>query len=141
MMRSLLALSLLWLLTPTLFAATLETKSMRARKVAPTMKMTAVYGELKNTGAKPIGITQVEASVAGMTSLHETIEEGGLSRMKHLKSLTLAPGETVSFVPGGKHIMLEQLKDGWSALDKLTLRFTYDDGSTQDVSVLIQENP
>lgn len=37
--------------------------------------------------------------------MHETIEENGVARMVHKMSVPVAAGDTVSFEPGGLHIM------------------------------------
>ena len=37
--------------------------------------------------------------------MHETVEENGVARMVHKMSVPIAAGDTVSFEPGGLHIM------------------------------------
>ena len=41
-------------------------------------------------------------------SLHQTLEENGVERMRALGPVTLAPGASVVFAPGGRHLMLMQ---------------------------------
>jgi periplasmic copper chaperone A len=76
----------------------------------------AAYFHLR-TGAKPVTIVKVETPAAVRTELHESMasHHGGMT-MTPLAQVALQPGESVTFKPGGKHVMLydvnPQLKAG-----------------------------
>lgn len=68
--------------------------------------MAAGYLALTNNTRDPITITRVASPQFESVAMHETVIEDGVARMRALGELTLAPGETVRFEPGGKHLML-----------------------------------
>ena len=65
----------------------------------------AAYCDITNTGPAPVAITGFSGE-GFRVEIHETIDEDGMMRMRPVPSLQLAPGETVSLAPGGKHLML-----------------------------------
>lgn len=68
--------------------------------------MAAGYLALTNNTRNPVTITRVASPQYESVAMHETVIEDGVARMRPLGDLTLAPGETVRFEPGGKHLML-----------------------------------
>ncbi len=68
-------------------------------------EVTAGYCDITNIGTVPAAITGFSGEGLRV-EIHETIDEDGMMRMRPVPSLHLAPGETVSLAPGGKHLML-----------------------------------
>ena len=68
-------------------------------------EITAGYCDITNIGTAPVAITGFSGEGLRV-EIHETIDEDGMMRMRPVPSLHLAPGETVSLAPGGKHLML-----------------------------------
>ena len=54
----------------------------------------------------PATLEAVESPQAERIELHETREEGGVSRMKALASLPFPADRRLEFAPGGRHAML-----------------------------------
>lgn len=70
---------------------------------APTA---AGYLSITNTGERPERFIGAQSDLAAMVMLHESrVDAQGVSTMAHLMAVEIAPGETVTFAPGGKHIM------------------------------------
>ena len=90
------------------------------RAPMPGMKMSAGYLTLRNNSDADITITKVTSPQFGAVELHETRIEGEVSRMVALDAVTVPAGSTVSFAPGGKHLMLMRPSDD---LDAVTLEF------------------
>jgi periplasmic copper chaperone A len=88
--------------------------------------MLAGYATLRNTGDAPVVITSAGSADFGDVSLHESVEENGVMRMRPLQSVEIAPGASIDFSPGGRHLMLMRprrvLKPGESAKISLKLR-------------------
>jgi periplasmic copper chaperone A len=86
------------------------------RAAPPGAMMLAGYAQLKNAGDVSIVISNVVGSDFGSVSMHETIDENGVSKMRPLDRVEIAPGATLTFAPGGKHFMLmrpqRELKNG-----------------------------
>jgi copper(I)-binding protein len=99
------------------------------RAAPPGANMVAGYATLKNTGDEPIAILTVQSEAFRMTSLHETVIEEGVSRMRELHRLKIAPGETIQMRPGGKHLMLMQPRHEIPVGDKVEMLFLLVDGT------------
>lgn len=77
------------------------------RAMPPGRKMTAAYGEFKNTGSTVLKINKFSSPQFSSVSLHETIvDSNGMSRMQEIQVMVLLPGEVFVLEPGGKHLML-----------------------------------
>ena len=76
----------------------------------PHVSAAAAYVTIVNQGADDDVLTGASAAVAGNTSLHQTLHQNGVDEMRPLPSLTVKAGQSVSFAPGGMHIMLMGLK-------------------------------
>ena len=78
--------------------------------------MLAGYVSLRNAGDAPLTIVGADSAAFRSVSLHESVEEGGVERMHALDRFAIVPGRSVTFAPGGKHLMLiqpaRQLKSG-----------------------------
>lgn len=98
------------------------------REAPPGASMLAGYAKLKNAGDAPISVLTVQSDAFRMASLHETVVAGGVSKMRELHRLDLAPGATAELEPGGKHLMLMQPRGEVHAGDRVDVRFLLGDG-------------
>ena len=64
------------------------------------------YFTLHNEGAAPAELLAMTTPAASEAKLHTTKMEDGVMKMRPLKDLTVAPGETLQLAPGGSHVML-----------------------------------
>lgn len=76
------------------------------RPLPPGMKMTAAFGTISNPGNKPVVFSSFSSPSFGEVSLHRTRIVDGVSRMREVDELRVAPGESVTLEPGGYHLML-----------------------------------
>ena len=72
----------------------------------PGTGMRAGYFFLTNTTGEAIVITGVRSPQFAAVEMHETVLQDGVSRMRKLDSITLAPRQTIEFAPGARHLML-----------------------------------
>jgi periplasmic copper chaperone A len=79
------------------------------RKV-PGSDTAAVYLVLQNTSVEPVIVIGVRSPAASHVMIHETSTVGTQSRMRMQEKLVVAPGQTVTFQPGGLHVMLSGFK-------------------------------
>jgi len=91
--------------------------------------MVAGYATLANTGDEPIAVLSVQSNAYRMSSLHETVTSGDVSKMRDLHRLKIAPGETVQLKPGGKHLMLMQPRRAIAVGEKVEMMFMLVDGT------------
>jgi len=98
------------------------------RALPPGMKMTAGFGLLRNDGAQAIELSAFSSPQFGDVSLHRTELVEGLSRMREVPSLKLAPGETIALEPGGYHLMLMMPVAPIAVDERITLDISAEDG-------------
>ena len=92
---------------------------------------TAAYVDVTNPGDVAIIVTGFASEDPDLrVELHETTQDGGMMRMRSLGRVTIPPNSTVSFAPGGKHLMLFGF-DG--AAGDVTLAATLAGGETLPV--------
>jgi copper(I)-binding protein len=107
------------------------------RTAPPGAMMLAGYATLRNAGDSPLTVTGADSADFAGVSLHQSIEENGVERMRPLASIKITPGASAVFAPGGKHLMLMQpareLKSGDSV--KIHISIETGDGVTTDFVV------
>ena len=105
------------------------------RATAPQQKTAAAYMQISS--ARDARLLEARSPVAATLEMHETRIEGGMSRMRPVKSLELPAGKTVTLAPGGLHLMLmglkEPIQEGQSV--PLTLVVEGKDGKRESVEV------
>lgn len=73
----------------------------------------SVYLSLTNTGKTPLKLTGGVSSVSqAVTPMQQTRMTGmaGMTSMKNLRAMMIAPGQTLKLSPGGDHLMLGHMK-------------------------------
>ena len=98
------------------------------RPLPPGMKMTAGFGQLHNLGPETLELTSFASPEFGDVSLHRTEIIDGVSRMREVPSLSIAPGETVELAPGGYHLMLMMPAGPISPEQSITVQMTAGEG-------------
>lgn len=90
----------------------------------PTARNNAAYLTVTN-GARQDTLLGVSTPAAAVAEIHDMKREGGVLRMQPLKAVELAPRQVLTLAPGGRHIMLIDMKQALKAGDTvpLTLRF------------------
>ena len=70
------------------------------------------YLTITNNGATSDRLTGVSLSVADHGEIHEMKMDSGVMKMRQLADgIEIKPGETVTFEPGGYHVMFMDLKE------------------------------
>jgi len=108
------------------------------RQPPPGTDVASVYLSLENVGTKAVKLTGVECPVAGMAMMHQTLESGGQSHMRALASVSLAPGASMAFSPGGKHIMLQGLAHPLQVGERVPLVLRFSGGIKLQVTALVR---
>jgi len=108
------------------------------RQPPPGSDVASVYLSLQNVGTKAVKLTDVECPVAAMAMLHESLESGGQSQMRALTSVSLAPGASIAFKPGSKHIMLHGLVHPLQVGERVPIVLVFADGIRLHVTALVR---
>lgn len=85
----------------------------------------AAYFTLR-TNRDPTRLVAIASPQAGRIELHETIEEGGVSRMVPLRDKSFAPGRPLVLAPGGRHAMLFDMDPNLRVGSPITLTFRFE---------------
>lgn len=92
------------------------------------MPMMAGFGRIENRCPTPVTIVGVSSPAFADTSLHETRIVDGVSRMRALPELRIAPDSAATLKPGGLHLMLMQPHAPLQPGSKVAVEFALKDG-------------
>ena len=81
------------------------------RSLPPGTAVTAAYGSLMNHGSDTVTIVNLTSMTGAEAQMHEVIADSDQRKMVRLNSVDIAPGESLIFEPGGRHIMLLGITD------------------------------
>jgi copper(I)-binding protein len=97
------------------------------------------YLSLANVGTKPIKLIAAESPAAKSVTLHQTRMMGTMMMMDPVKGgLTVAPGASVAFSPGGYHLMLIGLKTSSAVGGKIPLTLVFEGGRRVAVELAVE---
>ena len=85
-------------------------KDATLRLLPPLVPNSSAYLTLENSGDEPETVVSVNSDIARSVEIHNHVMTGETMRMERLNELTLAPGQSVIFSPGGLHLMVFGLK-------------------------------
>lgn len=116
-------------------AEIMVTEAFARASATPSAKAGAAYVSLMNHGVEADRLIAVSTPVAGMASLHQSVEEDGVMKMPELGATEIGPMATLEMKPGGIHVMLMDLKAPLKKGDTITLTFTFEKAGKIDVAV------
>ncbi|EHK53063.1 copper chaperone PCu(A)C [Allomesorhizobium alhagi] len=93
----------------------------------PGIGTRAVYFTLVNTACAPLKVIGAESLDFAQVSIHESSTRNGIAMMTPATQLTLTAGETVSFAPGGLHLMLMGASRNFHEGEHFRIRLIFDD--------------
>jgi copper(I)-binding protein len=108
-----------------------------ARASAGSASMSAAYVVLKG-GAQDDALTGASTPAAHMAEVHETIDDKGVMKMRKLPSVAVPANGTVTFAPGGNHIMLMGLAHPLAGGDTFPLTLTFAHSAPITVTVTVR---
>ena len=88
-----------------------------------SMPMLAGFGTIRNDCAEAVTIVAASSPAFADVSVHETRIVDGVSRMRAMPELVIAPGASATLAPGGLHLMLMQPRAGLQAGDRVGIDF------------------
>ncbi|MDQ1063373.1 copper(I)-binding protein [Stenotrophomonas sp. SORGH_AS 282] len=100
--------------------------------------MAAGYGVIHNGCKAPVAVVAAGSKAFGDVSLHETTLVDGVSRMRAVERLPIAPGSSVTLKPGGLHLMLMQPEVPLAKGGQVPLRLSLEDGRKVDAMLAVR---
>jgi len=110
------------------------------RDAPPNARVMVAYASIRNISEYPIWITGASSSYFKAVELHETIEENGMASMIQLDFVKLAPAESVSFEPGGKHFMLFTPLGRSTLGDEIEFKLHLGNGDKESFNAIVSRN-
>lgn len=101
--------------------------------VAPTVpgqSVGAAYMQLRSE--QDASLVKIETDASSRAEMHQMTSVNDVMRMRQLEQVELSAGRSESFAPGGRHVMLVDLRHPLNVGDnvRITLTFRLRDGST-----------
>jgi copper(I)-binding protein len=94
------------------------------------MPMMAGFGRIENRCAMPVAIIAARSPSFGAVELHETRIVDGVSRMRPVPELRIAPDGSAVLKPGGLHLMLMRPTAELKAGSRIVVEFELAGGGT-----------
>lgn len=88
------------------------------------------YFTLTNNGNTEIALTGAKVAACGMVMLHQSVESGGMGRMVHVDKVSVPAHGSVSFKPGGYHIMCMKPKPAMKIGATVPVTLVFEGGAT-----------
>lgn len=94
----------------------------------PMQMMLAGFGRIENSCAAPAVVLSASSTAFADVSLHRTTVVDGISRMRPVPQLAIAPKGAAVFEPGALHLMLMQPVKPLTAGEHVEIDFRLQDG-------------
>jgi len=108
-----------------------------ARASIGTMRPAAAYLTIKNSGKASDVLLSIKTEVAGVAEVHKTIMKDNVSKMGPVGPLPINAGDTITFVPGGLHIMMMMLKKTLKKGETLPMTLIFEKAGQVNITVPI----
>jgi periplasmic copper chaperone A len=109
------------------------------RLMPPGSLNTSAYFSIKNSGDTDKFIVAASSSVANTVELHKHIMLGDMMRMEKQQKVLLSAGQTVTFEPGGLHLMFFGLHQALQNAQQVDIQLKMQDGELVNFSALAVE--
>ena len=103
------------------------------RVLPPGVPNTALYLTIENDTYHDITFTHAESDVAERVEIHTHEHQQGVMKMRKLDSVTAVAQQTLSFQPGGLHLMLFGLKRPLKLGELIIVTLISESGARYDI--------
>jgi copper(I)-binding protein len=87
------------------------------------------YFTIRNSGGKPVTLTGMESPACGMLMMHKSETKGGMAGMDMAGTVPVPAGGSVSFAPGGYHLMCMDAKPALKPGASVPVTLSFQDGA------------
>jgi periplasmic copper chaperone A len=96
------------------------------------------YVTLNNAGDQNVDVVDVTSDDYGSAMMHQTVSNGSTQKMMMVDKVTVPAHGSVSFAPGGYHLMLEQANHTIAPGDTVHIKLHFSDGETLDTPFTVK---
>jgi copper(I)-binding protein len=119
---------------PAVTVGDLQISSAFSRATLPNAPVGAGYLVVTNTGTADDRLVSASSDIAGMTQFHTMKMEGDVMKMSELgEGVVIPAGGSVTFAPGGNHIMFMELKQPLVEGTTFPVTLTFEKAGTIEV--------
>jgi copper(I)-binding protein len=122
---SLLAVFFMTLFALIAAAPDVSISDARIPAAPPGTDMFAAYFTVKNASARPLVVVGADSPAFGSVSLHQSMEQGGMSHMMPVEKIDVPANGEFRFSPGAYHLMLMEPKRALKAGDTVSFRLRF----------------
>lgn len=104
-------------------------------------KVSAVYLVVANRGEAVDRLVGAETGRAARATIHRSVVEDGVAKMRHAAAVEVPPGGSVRFEPGGLHVMLTGVAPPLEAGERIPVTLVFERAGRLDLSVPVRRAP
>jgi periplasmic copper chaperone A len=105
--------------------------------LTPQAKAAAVYFDVMNHSPADDVLVGVSTSIATAATLHESVMDGDMARMKTLEHISIPKDAVVQLAPGGLHVMLTGLAAPLKAGDNVQFDLQFETAGKITVTAVV----
>ena len=98
----------------------------------------AAYFTIRNSGDDDATITGAQSAACGTLALHQSTNMGGMEKMDDVKSVTVPAHESISFAPGGYHLMCIDPRAAVKRGAKIPIALQFKDGTSLAATFVVR---
>jgi periplasmic copper chaperone A len=108
-------------------------------EVAAMAHAVDVYLTIDNEGEAPDRLIAAAVDFADEVEIQAPVVEDGVLKTATVQAVEIAPGQTLTFQPGGIHLVLQSVQRAFEHGQHFDLALTFEKGGTIEVEVEIEE--
>lgn len=133
-MRRLVRLSIALSLTITATAMADVQVSEAKLRLLPGNLPAAGYFILTNSGSQPVVLARAHSPVFAQVMMHRSSLENEMASMQHVAQIEVPAGATLTFAPGGYHLMMMDRQNALTLGDQIEVSLQFTDGQSLPVT-------
>jgi periplasmic copper chaperone A len=98
----------------------------------------AAYMQISNEGPGDDTLIGVRANFAESAEMHETVQQDGMATMHLVDSIALPAGGSITFEPGGYHVMLINIAEPMQPGESVTLTLVFEQMGEMQISAEVR---
>lgn len=108
---------------------------------ATDSEMTSVFGTIENLTDEDLTVVAASTEVAGITELHEIVEEDGQQVMRQIEDgFTIPASGSLELETGGDHLMLMDLQKELLPGEVLEISLEFEDGAQESLEAMVRDD-
>lgn len=108
---------------------------------ATDSEMTSVFGTIENLTDEELTVVAASSEVAGITELHEIVEEDGQQVMQEIEGgFTIPASGALELETGGDHLMLMDLQQELLPGEVLEISLEFEDGTQESIEAMVRDD-